>query len=70
MREGNSLIFGGIFLNFNGALPGNEMVKCYFILYFSVTYNISFTEIICISMLHQLNVFFLTFFMKFNFLAF
>ena len=38
--------------------------------HFSVRYNVSFIKIICISMPHRLNVFFLAFFMKFCFLAF
>ena len=34
--------FGGIFLNFNGGLPGNATVK-FFFLHFSVRYNVRFT---------------------------
>ena len=40
-----------------------------FLPYF-LPYSLKFTEIICISMSHWLNVFFTIFFMKFNFLAF
>ena len=59
---------------FNGVLPGNETVKFLFIsfifLAFSATYNVSFTKIICISMPHHFNIFFLAFFMKFDYPAF
>ena len=60
---------------FNGVLPGNEtgdffFFFFFFFLHFSVTYSVSFTKIICISMSHRLNIFFLHIFMKFNFLAF
>ena len=37
------------FFNFNGVLPGNETVKCFFFWHFSVRYNISFTKMICVS---------------------
>ena len=38
--------------------------------HFSVTYNVSFTKIICIRLSHRLKVFFfLAFFMEFSFLA-
>ena len=37
---------------------------------FSITYNVNSTNVICISMPHRLNVFFLHFFMKVNFLVF
>ena len=37
--------------------------------HFSITHNVSFIKIICISMPHRLNVFFLAFFMKLHFLA-
>ena len=37
--------------------------------HFPVTYNVSFTKIICISLPHRLKVFFLHFFMEFSFLA-
>ena len=51
--------WGCIFLNFNGVLPGNEMVNFFFFWGGGgggiwgggeVTHNLSFTKIICISM--------------------
>ena len=65
------MIFGGIFLTLQGVLPGNEAVNflLLFFWHFSLTYNVSFTEIICISMPHRLNVF-SRIFHEFNFLAF
>ena len=41
---------------FDGVLPGTGTVK-FFIWHFSVTYNVCFTKIICISMAHRLHVF-------------
>ena len=47
-----------------------ESNREFFFWHFSVTYNVSFTKIICINMPYRLNVFFsCIFFMKFNFLA-
>ena len=46
------------FFNFNGILPRNETVNLFCLGHFSVRYNVSFTKIICISMPHQINVFF------------
>ena len=42
--------FLGYFFNFHGVLLGNEMMK--FFWHFSVTYNIGFTKINCISIPH------------------
>ena len=46
---------GGVLFNFNGVLPGKI---CKMFLGFSVTYNISFTKIICKSMPDRLTVVF------------
>ena len=56
--------FWGVFFTFNVVLPGNETVKFLFSGIFSVTYNVSFTKIICIIMPHRLNVFFNIFNLK------
>ena len=40
--------FFGIFLNFNGVLPGNETAKFSFLI-FSVRFSVRFIKIICIS---------------------
>ena len=59
----------GYFVNFNGVLPGNETVNFFFfVLHFSVRYNVCFIKIICTSMPRRLNVFFPAFFIKFLFL--
>ena len=58
--------FGGICFNFNKfARKLNGVFFCIFY----VRYNVSFIEIICISMPHRLNIF-LAIFMKYCFLAF
>ena len=46
------------FFNFHGILPRNETVNLFCFGIFSVRYNVSFPKIICISMPHQINVFF------------
>ena len=49
---------------------GDRDQTAFFFCSYSITYIVSFTEIICISMLHRLNVFFMIFFMQFNSLHF
>ena len=70
VRDGKYLIFWGTFSNLCRVLSGNEAAKFLVFGFFFVTHNVRFTKIICISMPNQLNVFFLAFFMIFNFLAF
>ena len=43
--------FFGAFCKFNGVLPGNETVELlFFFWHYSVTNNVSFTNIICLNM--------------------
>ena len=59
--------FEAFILTFTEFRQKNETVKFLFFWHFSVTFNVSFTKIICVSMPHELNVFFLAFWhMKFN----
>ena len=62
--------FLGHFSNLCRVLSGNEAAKFLVFGFSFVRHNVRFTNIICISMPNQLNVFFLAFFMIFNFLAF
>ena len=50
------LNFLGVFFKFNGVLPGNETAKFFFFDIFSISYNVSFSKIICISMPHRFSV--------------
>ena len=63
--------FLGAFFKFKGVLPGNETVILFF-WHYSVTNNVSFTNIICISMPPSIKCIFsrFYFFIKFNFLHF
>ena len=45
-----------------------KLLGFFFFLAFSVTYNVRFTKIICMSLPHRLSIF-LAFFLEFNFLA-